>query len=195
MPRQPAHAPPSPTLAQFLETGDVPRRWAATNHSPGHRVESWLAASPDVREAEDPADTAQRNSLCGDPLAYETERMCRRCGPLPGTEYEPLCPNCYRRVEIRRIVVERADPVEYGPDIRWEEREIEWVERRNEDGSIKRDRKGQPQLVGETRGKDVKYGRLSEFHRAVVASEEAEKRRRLKISGNRSPDRVFLLPG
>lgn len=195
MPRRPAQAPPSHAVMHFQETGEIARRWASSNRDPGHEAESWLAASPDVPSAEDPEDTAKRNSLCGEPLAYETERICKRCGLIPGNGYLPRCPNCDRAIDVRRVITRRAEPSAYGPIMRWEEREIEYIERRDDDGQIKRNQKGEALYEAKTKGKCVKRGRVSEFHRAVADQEEMGERERLKISGNRAPDRVFLLPG
>jgi len=184
---------PDPRIEHYLETGEIDRRWAATNYNSGHHVESWLASSQDVR-AEDPADTAKRNSLCGAPEEFDTERICKRCGPIPGKDYEPLCPQCHRRLDMRRIVVRRADPLEFGPVIRWEEREVVLIERKDAEGKIKRNREGEIQYSTKTLAKDVRFGRVSEFQRAVTDEQERIKREQLGVSGNRAPDRVFLLP-
>lgn len=195
MPRLPAQAPPSRTVIHFQETGEIQRRWAANNRDSGHPAEAWLAGPTDVPSTEDPADTARRNSLCGEPLTYETERICKRCGLIPGEDYLPRCPNCGRAMDVRRLVTRRAEPQVYGPEVRWEEREIEFVEKRDDAGQIKRNRKGEPLFETKTLSRSVKRGPWSDFRRAVADADEMKLRERLKVTGSRPPDRVFLLPG
>lgn len=191
--RRPVQGNPSVTVQRFQETGEISRRWAVESTRKGQLSESWLAPQQAVA-AEDPSDTALRNVLCGVAEAFDTERLCRRCGPLPQGDERPLCPECGGRIETVRIVTRRSDPVEYGPEIRWEEREIELKERLDAEGKTMRDKRGRVKYDEITRSKCVKRGSWAEFRRAVADDQERETRQRLKIAGNRSPDRVFLLP-
>jgi hypothetical protein len=162
-----------PEVKSFIRTGSAPRPFAVANRDPGHPAEPWVAAPQVVPEAEEPSDTALKASLCGVPIAYETERWCRACGPLTSDGHAPLCA-CGRRVESRRTVTRRADPVEFGPIVRVEQRDID------------------PE-TGKVLGKHVICDRLSRVRLMLPDEDGRKQRRKLGIAGNQSPGKLFRL--
>lgn len=174
MPRHPAKLlKPDPRVDKFLATGEISRRWAVNHRLKGSRSEPWIAG-PSTVISENPADTAHRNSLCGEPQSYDTERNCRKCGPLhPGDS--PLCPTCDSPIITLRRVSHRADPVEYGSDVRWETRDI-------------------APDTGLVTAKHVRHGRLSEFRRECPDEREKAAMQRLRVAGAAVPNKVFMLP-
>lgn len=100
---------PSPERIALLETGTVPRPFAVTNNDIGHWIaDTQLGHNGTIPAAEDPHDTAARNSLVGKAVEFDEEIV------LEGKDFVR-----------RRNVVRREDPVEFGPILRWEERGAE----------------------------------------------------------------------
>ncbi len=168
---------PDPRVEHWRSTGEITRPFAVANRDPGRPAEPWVAGPQVVVEA-NPEDVAFCNSVCGEPEAFETERLCRACGPLSSDGQAPLCA-CGRRVVTRRVVTRRADPVEYGPMVRIEQRDVEVDP---ETGKVVK-----------VRGKRVIYDRLSRVRRMFPDETERSKRQRLGIRGNPAPDKLFRL--
>lgn len=152
-------------------SGSAPREWAVSNYRKGQAAETWIAG-PQTIVSEEAEDTALRNAICGEAIEYDTERLCPKCGPV--SHQAPRCPDCESRIDSRRVVVRRADPLDYGPEMRWEERSI--------DPDTKK-------LV-----KQVWRGSLATYRMACADEQRKADMERLRIAGQRSPDRVFLLP-
>lgn len=174
MPRPPAKLLTSdPRVDNYLETGEIGRRWAVNHRKRGSQAEPWTFG-PATVIGENPEDTALRNSLCGVPDAFETERNCRKCGPLqPGDS--PLCPTCGSPIVTVRRVSHRTEPVEYGPQVRWEKRDV-------------------APDTGLVTAKHVRHGRWSEFQRECPDEATKATMNRLRVAGAAVPDKVFLLP-
>ena len=161
-----------PGVAEFMQSGSAPRPFAVENYRDGQHIIAWVATSGAVNPAE-PHDVTYRNALCGEPEGYETERLCRKCGAV--SEENVLCAGCNGRTELRRSVARRAEPLDFGPAMRWEERRVDPVT----DKTLKR----------------VKFGRLSEYRRACPDATERNRREDLQIFGNSPPDKTFRLAG
>lgn len=135
-----------------------------------------LAGNPLVDATEAAADVTYRNSLLGDAVAYDTEFV-------------------KGETEVRRQVVARKSPVDYGPDVRAQVCEFAEYLVRDEAGDPILDRHGRPMIRQVVMSRKTFYGQLSVFHRAFPDAEDRIRRGHVGIYGGQER-KVFLLgPG
>lgn len=177
--------------------GQTPRRlWASEADGQAEPVVRTaylnLAGRRTIPEAEgeDPASTAKRNSLAGDPLIIGL--ACERCGtPLVAGQF---CCEC-KPQRASRQVIERKDPLEFGERQRWEVRLVAMVAVLLPDGEPKVDSRGRPCVRQEIQSREFFTGSESELRRAFPDELERERREACGVIGGATRNKIFRLAG
>lgn len=160
---------PLTAVAQAFLDGDRPMQpWAAESAEGGTPIANTdflnLGGTGLVDATEDPVDTSYRRAILGEAIEFETEEIR---GVKAG------------HLEVRRQVMRRLDPLEFGPLVRVQACETETIEIRDEDGSPVFDRRGLPKTRELITGRKIFSGPESAMRRAFP--DEIERSRRSKV--------------
>ncbi len=157
MPAKPRMVPLLDVTRAYLDSGEIPRLRAVSNRDPGHRVDGDVVYGPETVIEEMPDAVSRRNSIVGQATEYENVLVRGEDG----------------KDQMRRRVVRRESPVDYGPVGRYEIREYD--------------------IDGNCIDRRVIHGRESEIRRAFPDKMSKDDRTALRVAGGKVPDKIFKL--